>query len=122
MAGPVRKKIEEAATELERIEARLAALQASARSSKANVNDLRQAVKNLSWMLDEKATPEEKHRMLGLVVERAVVVEPRNGRRPGASYGNDVDIHWTKAFEHLEVAAERLANPTQVFAPSVVSD
>jgi hypothetical protein len=98
LRAPVRQRLEEAATELEQIESRIALLNANAARARSNAVSLRELVAtNLPAVL-ANATPDEKHKLVSLVIERAAVVEPRKGRRVdgriGAGRGRDIEITW----------------------------
>jgi site-specific DNA recombinase len=99
MRAPLRQKIEEASAEIEEIEARIRVLRATAESARIEVAALRELVAQLPEVL-ATLNPQEKNRFLSLVIERAVVVEPRNGRRAdgriGAGTGKDVEIEWVR--------------------------
>jgi DNA invertase Pin-like site-specific DNA recombinase len=97
LRAPVRKRLEESAAELERAEDRIALLRATSESARVSAAVLRDATTELEAMLAH-ASPEEKNRLLGLCIERAIVVEPRKGRRVdgriGAGRGRDIEIEW----------------------------
>jgi hypothetical protein len=98
LRAPVRKRLEESGAELEQIEARVSLLRANAESARASAVTLRElTATNLPAVLAH-AAPEEKNKLLSLVLERATVIEPRKGRRVdgriGRARGRDIEMTW----------------------------